>query len=33
MRRTQLRRVSAIVIGFIVIVVVLLTIFRVLNAG
>jgi len=33
MRRTQLRRVSAVVIGFIVVVVVLLTIFRVLNAG
>jgi hypothetical protein len=33
MRRTQLRRVSAVVIGFIVIFVVLLTIFRVLNAG
>jgi preprotein translocase subunit SecE len=33
MRRTQLRRATAIVIGFIVIFVVLLTIFRVLNAG
>jgi hypothetical protein len=33
MRRTQLRRVSAVVIGFIVIFVVLLTVFRVLNAG
>jgi hypothetical protein len=33
MRRTQLRQVTAIVIGFIVIFVVLLTIFRVLNAG
>jgi hypothetical protein len=33
MRRTQLRRVSAVVIGFIVIFVVLLTVFRVVNAG
>jgi hypothetical protein len=33
MRRTQLRRVTAVVIGFIVLFVVLLTVFRVLNAG
>ena len=33
MRRTQLRRVSAVVIGFIVLFVVLLTVFRVLSAG
>jgi hypothetical protein len=33
MRRTQLRRVSAVVIGFIVLFIVLLTVFRVLNAG
>lgn len=33
MRRTQLRRVTAIVIGFIVLFIVLLTVFRVLSAG
>jgi hypothetical protein len=33
MRRTQLKRVSAVVIGFIVLFIVFLTVFRVLNAG
>lgn len=33
MRRTQLRRVTAVVIGFIFLFIVLLTVFRVLNAG
>jgi hypothetical protein len=33
MRRTQLRRVTAVVVGFIVLFIVLLTVFRVLNAG
>ena len=33
MRRTQLRRVTAVVIGFIVLFIVLLTVIRVLNAG
>ena len=33
MRRTQLKRVTAVVIGFIVFFVVFLTVLRVLNAG
>jgi hypothetical protein len=33
MRRTQLRRVTAVVIVFIVLFIVILTVFRVLNAG
>jgi hypothetical protein len=33
MRRTKLRRVTAVVIGFIVLFICLLTIFRILNAG
>ncbi len=33
MRRTKLRRVTAAVIGFIVLFIVLLMIFRILNAG
>ena len=33
MRRTQLRRVTAVVVGFIVLFIVLLTVFRFLNAG
>ena len=33
MRRTQLRRVTAVVIGVIVLLIVILTVIRVLNAG
>jgi hypothetical protein len=33
MRRTKLRGVTAVVIGFIVLFIVLLTVFRVLNGG
>lgn len=33
MRRTQLRRVTTAVIGFVVLFIVLLTVFRVLSAG
>jgi hypothetical protein len=33
MRRTQLRRVTAVVIGVIVLFIVILTVIRVLNAG
>jgi hypothetical protein len=33
MRRTQLRRVTTVVIGVIVLFIVILTVFRVLNAG
>lgn len=33
MRRTQLKRVTAVVIGFIMLFVVFLTVFRVLSAG